>query len=107
MFTRFFAFGIAYRWAVHFPVNRYLQFFAAISYPLYVVHAIFGYVALRILCDVGFPPHLAMLTVFLSAIGLALLIHWYVEAPTQRLGKRLQQRLEGRGKGEQKLVLPS
>jgi peptidoglycan/LPS O-acetylase OafA/YrhL len=74
---------------------------AAISYPLYVVHAVLGYFLLSLLAAHGVPPWLDLLIVTAVAIGCAWLIHVTVETPTHQVGKRWARRLsDPRGPSE-------
>jgi peptidoglycan/LPS O-acetylase OafA/YrhL len=86
-------FSGAYAFADRCPRYRVVGFFADISYPLYVVHGVAGYVALRVLLDLGMKAWLSILLVAVGAFGLAWLVHIWIEAPTQRLGRRLANRL--------------
>jgi peptidoglycan/LPS O-acetylase OafA/YrhL len=72
--------------------NRLFEFFADISYPLYVVHAVAGYVALRLLLDSGFSIWNAIIVTVLGAVAAAWTIHALVEVPTHRLGSNLARR---------------
>lgn len=65
------------------------DFFADISYPLYVVHGVAGYAALRALLDLGFKAWVSLILVTLGAFGLSWILHVTVEDPCHRLGKRL------------------
>jgi peptidoglycan/LPS O-acetylase OafA/YrhL len=69
------------------------RFLANISYPLYVVHPLVGYVTMRLLITAGlsYPPAFVAALLFVGAIAFA--IHTYVEAPTIALGKRLAKTL--------------
>ena len=64
------------------------DFFADISYPLYVVHPVLGYALLSVLTVHGIPPPVAVLAAAGVAISAAWLLHELVEAPTHRLGQR-------------------
>lgn len=86
-------FALAYAGPQGWARNRLLRFFADISYPLYIVHAIAGFVSLRILLDRGVPALAAIAAVLSGALALAWLIHRFVEAPTHRFGRRLAHRL--------------
>ncbi|MCH4539060.1 acyltransferase family protein [Ochrobactrum sp. A-1] len=87
-------FGFAMLFPRVFRSNAVGDFFASISYPLYVVHGITGYVALRILSDLGAEPWLALLIVTPSIFALAWLLHKFVETPTRLFGKRVAAQLE-------------
>jgi peptidoglycan/LPS O-acetylase OafA/YrhL len=65
-----------------------LRFLAEISYSLYLVHPLLGYVTMRILMAYGVPYLVAFPLALSLAIGLATLIFLYVEAPLIAFGKR-------------------
>ena len=67
--------------------NGAITFLASISYPLYVVHGVFGYVLLRILMDAGIPtlPTLALASVLVFSLAWAL--HHFIEEPGRLLGR--------------------
>jgi peptidoglycan/LPS O-acetylase OafA/YrhL len=66
-----------------------LDFFADISYPLYIVHALIGYATIRILMAHDWPYLLAAGSAFALVIGIAYLLHVVIESPTANLAKRL------------------
>ena len=70
-------------------LTRSLRFLADISYPLYVVHPLVGYVCMRLLMAQGAPYGLALLVALPLAIILATLIHRFIETPSMALGQRL------------------
>lgn len=65
-----------------------LDFLAAISYPLYCVHALFGYCAMKILIDQGCRYGVAVLLTLPATIGLAYAVHRTVENGSNTLGRR-------------------
>jgi peptidoglycan/LPS O-acetylase OafA/YrhL len=65
------------------------RFLANISYSLYVIHPIVGYVTMRLLMATGLPYLAAFAIALAFVIGIAWAMHVYVEAPTIALGKRL------------------
>jgi peptidoglycan/LPS O-acetylase OafA/YrhL len=71
-----------------FPDLAPLRWLAAISYPLYVVHGIMGYVTIRIMIDYGFQPSISMLVAFVSAILISTALHFVIEVPTQHTTKQ-------------------
>lgn len=75
--------------------NRILNFFAAISYPLYLIHFIPGFVILRILLDLGFKAWLSYIITTSLMIIMAYLLHKTVEVPTQAFGKSFPKSLKG------------
>ena len=85
----------AYAWRERlsrpWPVFRFL---AAISYPLYVVHAVAGYAIMRIAIDRGASATLATGLATLYAFAAAVVLHRLVERPTQALSR--PQRLGAR-----------
>jgi peptidoglycan/LPS O-acetylase OafA/YrhL len=83
-------FGAAYLSRARFPDITPLRWPAAISYPLYVVHGIMGYVAMRIMIDFGVIPGVAVLIAFAWAVSVSTALHILVELPTQRIGKTFQ-----------------
>lgn len=72
--------------------NALLSHFSDISYPLYVVHALFGYAIMYVLVDLGFGPYAAIATATLCAYVAALVIHIYVEKPSMTWIKRSRVR---------------
>lgn len=85
-------FALAYRYPKIFRANPVGDFFASISYPLYVCHGLAGYVGLRMMLDAGVPTVLALKTVTVVAITLAWLLHKFVEKPSLAFGKKLSQK---------------
>lgn len=87
------AFGFGYAFKKRFTTNRVFEFLAAISYPLYIIHAVPGYIALRILSQRGVSPWIAMLLVFPCCLFCVWLLHALVERPSQVFSKKLGARL--------------
>ena len=83
-----FATAFVFQNSAVFRPKRVTEFFADISYPLYVVHGVIGYVAMRVLLELDWPPGLALAVAFCGVVGLATLLHFAVELPTHRGGKR-------------------
>jgi peptidoglycan/LPS O-acetylase OafA/YrhL len=65
------------------------QFLADISYSLYVVHPLVGYVMMQLLMAAGLPYPAAFAVALTLVLGIAWAMHVYVEAPMIALGKRL------------------
>ncbi len=82
-------FSLGYALRYHFRPLRLLDYLADISYPLYAVHAVFGYATLQALIHAGWPFEAALSLTLSLVIGLATLIHHLIELPSTRLGKRL------------------
>ena len=72
-----------------FRENRMLDFLADISFPLYLVHSMIGYVTMPILIDQGMPYGMAWPTCVGLAVLVAFLVHTYVELPVSAFGKKL------------------
>lgn len=87
-------FLVSYSNREKFVGGKFVDFFANISYPLYVIHGVAGYVALRILLDLGIKAWISIVIVFSSVVLLSWIIHIFVEKPTQVIGKRLSKSLE-------------
>lgn len=64
-----------------------INFFSKISYPLYVIHAVCGYVILSVLIDFNFSPMLSLILTTAFIIYLSLLIHKFIEVPYLLKGK--------------------
>lgn len=102
-----FAFAATYQSV--FKPNVVLNFLADISYPLYVVHGVAGYAALRVLVDIGVKAWLSLIIVTTGAIGLAWVLHVVVEVPSHSFGKQIASLMGGyriKHPGEQSQPLP-
>jgi peptidoglycan/LPS O-acetylase OafA/YrhL len=82
LFTAIWAFGD--RWSQN-PVT---DFFANISYPLYVVHPVLGYALISTLASNRVPTLVAVGITTAAVIVAAWMLHLAVESPTHRLGQR-------------------
>ncbi len=69
--------------------SQVLGFLSAVSYPLYVVHGVGGYVIMRIAVELGSGAFIATCLALLYAFGAAILLHRFVEKPSQALAKRI------------------
>lgn len=86
-------FMFAYSFPFHFRGNRFFNFLADISYPLYVIHSVAGYVVLRIMLDLGLRAWLSLLIVTTIFLFFSWLLHLFIEVPSQALGKRLSMKI--------------
>ncbi|QKH37578.1 acyltransferase [Achromobacter pestifer] len=84
-------FHICYRLRDSFTKNRLLGHFADISYPLYVVHALFGYAIMYVLVEKGAEPAAAIAGASLASYLAALGIHLAIERPFLRWSKMARQ----------------
>ena len=72
---------------------KVVQFFSRISYPLYVIHAVIGYILLYFLIvGAQIDPLFALMATFIVVTSIALFIHYWIEIPSQKLGKSLASR---------------
>jgi peptidoglycan/LPS O-acetylase OafA/YrhL len=81
------------------PYSRWLDRLAEISYPLYLVHATLGYIAIRTVYLRTGSHYLGIAGAFVVAVVLAALLHRFVERPGNDLGRRLVARLASRTAG--------
>lgn len=84
-------FALALKYRNFFNPGKLTGFLADISYPLYVVHSIAGYVLLRAMLDQGLSGFTATTIAILASIACAWLIHIAVENPARDLGKILSR----------------
>jgi len=80
-------FYICYTLRNRFTDNRILAHLADISYPLYVVHALFGYAIMYVLTKSGSGPLTAIFAASLAAWAIAALLHLIVELPALKKSK--------------------
>ncbi|QVL29909.1 acyltransferase [Telmatocola sphagniphila] len=92
----YFCFGFFYLFRGYIPYVRPLNFLANISYPLYLVHPVIGYMILTTALRQGLTAYPAIAIAFISTFLLAVAIHYLVEERFNQLGKRLAERLRPR-----------
>ena len=85
-------FGLCYLGRGWFRPLRLLDFLADISFPLYVVHSLAGFAALKVMLHAGVPFGVAVVPVLTLVIVVATLLHRLVELPSNAFGKRLAHR---------------
>lgn len=73
-----------------------IGFWADISYPLYVVHGLTGYVLMEVLLARGFGSWPAILIAFAVVTILAGALHVTVETPSREMGRRMARAIRGR-----------
>ena len=78
-----------------FRRTRITKFLSDISYPLYVVHGVAGYVVLHALMRLHVNSDLAILITVIAALAVSWVIHVLVEAPTHRRGQQVARRYSG------------
>jgi len=94
-----FALAFALRGSSLFTPWRLADFFADISYPLYVVHGVIGFAVIRVALDWGWPAAAAIAAATCVAITLSTALHFLVEMPTHAWGRRAALRISARGQG--------
>jgi peptidoglycan/LPS O-acetylase OafA/YrhL len=82
-------FFACYLCRTRFKENKILDFLADISFPLYLVHSMIGYVIMPILISQGLSYTWAWMLCLLLAIAVASLVHRYVENPVNAFGKKI------------------
>jgi peptidoglycan/LPS O-acetylase OafA/YrhL len=82
-------FSACYMLRHKFKPSRLLDFLADISYPLYLLHSIIGYVIIRFATSKGIPSVPAEFLAFAIVVVLAYVVHVLVEQPTANLGKSI------------------
>ncbi len=86
----FVVFGVAYLLRRHARPVRLLDFFAAISFPLYLVHSLIGFSILKVLMITWHLSYgTAVLMALASVVVLATMLHATIETASIRLGRRL------------------
>jgi len=89
---------LAFVFAITYPKifigNKVTNFIANISYPLYVVHGVPGYVLLRVLLDMGVNIELALASACTFAVTMAFIVHKVIEIPSQRWGKNISGKIK-------------
>nr|WP_063571380.1 acyltransferase [Luteibacter rhizovicinus] len=97
--VRNYTYALVLFWACYlrrsrFRKNRILDFLADISFPLYLVHSMIGYVTMPILIDHGVPYTLSWLACAALSVLVACLVHKYVELPVNAFGKSTSEALD-------------
>jgi peptidoglycan/LPS O-acetylase OafA/YrhL len=82
-------FAIAMRFPNVVGAIPWIGFWADISYPLYVVHGLTGYVLIEVLIASGMGAWLAILIAFATVTILAAALHATVETPSREMGRRV------------------
>lgn len=91
-------FSFAASYPKFFASSKVSDFFANISYPLYAIHGVAGYVVLRILWEFQVKAWVSLVLVTVLAIGISWLLHVSVEVPSNKFGKRLATKIADKPK---------
>jgi len=86
-------FAASYVFRDRFRGGGFSGWLADVSYPLYVVHGIGGYVLMNLLIRRGVPADLTLAITLAAALGLAWALHVAIEKPTHRLATRAARAL--------------
>lgn len=71
--------------------NRVLDFFANISYPMYIIHGVSGYALISFLYQYQPYPYLVLLEVLVIITIFSYALHVLIENPSNKIGYRLSQ----------------
>jgi peptidoglycan/LPS O-acetylase OafA/YrhL len=82
-------FSACYLLRNRFRNNRILDFLADISFPLYLVHSMIGYVSMPILINEGISYTFAWMISLALTLLVAFFVHKYVELPVNAFGKKI------------------
>jgi peptidoglycan/LPS O-acetylase OafA/YrhL len=82
-------FGGCYLARAYLPRARPLDFLANVSYPLYIVHQIVGFVLLEVFYQLHPVPVLNACEALACVLVIAYAMHRFVELPSNVLGKRV------------------
>lgn len=91
----FIAFGSAYLMKSFFRPVRSLDFLSRISYPIYILHPVIGYICLKICMNSGIPYEASLVVAFSVVVILAYAVHIAIEKPSISLGKKILSRSNG------------
>jgi peptidoglycan/LPS O-acetylase OafA/YrhL len=73
-----------------------IGFWADISYPLYVVHGLTGYVLMEVLLARGIGPWSAIVIAFAVVTVLAVALHVTIETSSREMGRRMAMAIRRR-----------
>ena len=91
-------FGALFLVQARLPYSALLDRLSNISYPLYLLHGVNGYVVTRAMYVVTDNYYVAVATALAASVLLATVVHVLVETPTNNYGRRLSRRLKPRGR---------
>lgn len=82
-------FSLVYYLRDRIKYSSILNFFAEISYPMYIIHGVVGYALLSYLYKIQPYPYLVLIEVMVLVIGASYLLHRFVEVPFNKVGQRM------------------
>ena len=77
-------YSIVYRVKIRIVFQKQITFVASVSYPLYLIHQNIGYGIIKHMESWGFLHQIFLLVPITISIGLAYLLHRYVEEPSRK-----------------------
>ena len=86
-------FGALYAMRRYIPDNRMISFMASISFPFYLIHAVFGFTIMKYLMQAqGLGYYSALICAIPILLIMAFLLHITIERRTIDIGRRLARR---------------
>ena len=82
-------FSLSYYYRNKFKPLTALDWFADISFPIYIIHSLVGYSIIKLLMAFNYSFLLALLTTFPVVILIAYVLHIFIEVPSTKYGKEL------------------
>jgi peptidoglycan/LPS O-acetylase OafA/YrhL len=82
-------FSLSYYYREKFKPLKPLDWFAEITFPIYIIHSLVGYSIIKLLMAFNYSFQLSLLITLPLVILMAYLIHIFIEAPSTRYGKEL------------------
>jgi len=90
-------FTVSYYFKESFGNHKLLNFFANISYPMYILHGINGYIIMRILLNYTNNYFFLLIPTISIVLAMSYAIHVYIEVPTHKLGRKFMFHSYGGG----------
>ncbi|MFN7039234.1 MAG: acyltransferase family protein [Alphaproteobacteria bacterium] len=86
------SFLLAFYYSNKLPYKKWLNFFAEISYPLYLNHVILGYSLINIFYRIFKEAYTALIITLIIIIIVSYLIHLFIEKPFNKFGRLLGEK---------------
>lgn len=86
-------FAVLFYFRSHIRCNAFFYFLSRISYPVYVVHPLCGYVLLRLAMAQGWSYYVALLLALPIVLIVSYLVHLVIERPSIKFGRLIEQRM--------------
>jgi peptidoglycan/LPS O-acetylase OafA/YrhL len=85
-------FALAFTYPKILKSRSITNFLADISFPLYIIHGVFGYALQRVLAGMNVPAWLCILFAMAASIAIATFMHHTIESRAHLLGRSLANR---------------